>query len=189
MEAHMQSPLWFNIKQLCLEQFSIKSYWHVHIVGVGHFFTLANITNTFDGVAHRSENKKCIHGWVEDDVLIVGVINVMSVRCGSHLTWGLFTQYDSLQPLWSKGVGALPSLCPAWMLCPGASTDGMKETLNCGEKPKASTWGLTGWHYGGTNSMFTQPGSSSATTPGFSEFSNIGTLLCFFCCKYLDHRN
>lgn len=174
MEAHMQSTLWFNIKQLCLEQFSVKSYWHVYIVGVGHLFTLANITNTFDGVAHSSENKKCIHDWVEDDVLIVGV---MSVRCGSHLIWGLFTQYESLQPLWGKGVGALPSLCPASMLCPGASTDGMKETLNCGEKPKASTWGLTGWHYGGTNSMFTPSGSGSATTPGFLNSQTLA--LCF----------
>lgn len=54
----------------------------------------------------------------------------------------------------------------------------MKETLNCGEKPKASTWGLTGWRHGGTNSMFTPPGSSSATTWGFFEFSNSSTL-CF----------
>lgn len=121
----------------------MKSYWHIYIACIGNLLTVANITNNFDGVAHSGENKNCTHDRIEDDMLIVGVINSVSVCCGSYLTWGLFTQSESLQPLWSSGTEAMPALCPAWMLCPGASTDGMKETLNCGEKPKASTWGLT----------------------------------------------
>lgn len=36
------------------------------------------------------------------------------------LTWGLFAQSASFQPLWREGVGAMPALCPAWLPCPGA---------------------------------------------------------------------
>ncbi len=78
------------------------------------------LTNNCNGIAHSDENKQRIHDFVDDDVLIVGAINAVSVCCGSHLTWGLFTQTESFQPLWSEGIGAVPALCPAWMPCPGA---------------------------------------------------------------------
>lgn len=64
------------------------------------------------------------HDWVEDEVLIVGAINAMSARCGSHLTWGFFfffTQsHESFKPHWKEAIGAMPVLRPAWMPCPGA---------------------------------------------------------------------
>lgn len=115
------------------------------------------------------------------------VINSMSVRCGNYLTWSLFTQSESLQPLWSSGTGAVPALCPAQMLCPGASTDGMKETLNCGEKPKASTWGLT---RGDIMVEQTQCSHHQAPTLpqlwAFWVFKLLYLVLKFFCCKYLE---
>lgn len=79
-----------------------------------------SLTNYCNGVTHRNEIKKHIPDWLKDDALIVGAINVISVCCSSHLTWGLFTQSESFQPLWSEGIGAMTALCPAWMPCPGA---------------------------------------------------------------------
>lgn len=75
-----------------------------------------------------------------------------------HGTSGLGALSESLQ----RFGAAVNELC---LLCPAASTDGLKESLNCGNQPKASTWGLSGWHYSKTNMMPTPPDSSPAATP------------------------
>lgn len=73
-----------------------------------------------------------------------------------------------------------------WLLCglhnchvPEQGTDGMKETLLCGERPKAPTQGLKGWHRGGTNSIFTPLESNYVTTQGFFSSSIIVFCLTF----------
>lgn len=115
---------------------------------------------------HHSELQKgetMTGGWWLTAIVAVDDAAVCSLR-NRPVTGRLGARSESSQPFWSGGSWAVPGLCPAWTPCPAASTDGLKESLSCGNKPKASTWGLSGWHHGGTNSVFPSPDCSPATT-------------------------
>lgn len=146
---------WTQLKEaLCLHSLN----WQPSSSPTPH---LHPFTNNCNVDAHSSDNKRRIHDGVKDDALIVGAINAMWPEVCS-----LKVKASSLFAVTTEEPCLLCALLECHVPEPGA--DGMKETLNCGEKPKASTWGLAGWHHGGTNSMFTPPGSSSAnTTRGF----------------------